>query len=154
MGPAQFVTDCVTNRKREVNETHIPQIRCIEPLSELGGQSFGKQLYKTAAVVRAFCFALFLLHDLAPMFQYACIIALLTAARALWRASRSNPRTRSSKAAEPGSSSSGIMLSFRAHIETLPVSPPFTGGWPRARKTRRSWPWLWCPGSRRVPRLS
>jgi hypothetical protein len=39
MRPAQFVTQCVTNRECPVKQAHVAQVGSIEPASELCGQS-------------------------------------------------------------------------------------------------------------------
>lgn len=37
VGSAQFVTQCVTNRRRQVKKSHMAQIGDIKPPPELGG---------------------------------------------------------------------------------------------------------------------
>ena len=50
MRPAQFVTQCVTNRKSLVEQTHVAQVRGIEALTELSRQLTGQRRQQLLAV--------------------------------------------------------------------------------------------------------
>ena len=64
MRPAQFVTQCVTNWKRSVEEAHVAEIRGVETASELGGKRVGQRRKETLSVRRPLRAVLLVLYDL------------------------------------------------------------------------------------------
>ena len=63
MCPAQFVTQCVTNRKRPVEESHVPQVGGIEAGAELCRKRLCQQRQKLLAIRGSGRAALLKLHD-------------------------------------------------------------------------------------------
>ncbi len=63
MGPAQFMTQCVTNREGLVKEPHVAKVRGVEPASELPGPRLGEHGEKSGAVFGAGSSALLEFHD-------------------------------------------------------------------------------------------
>jgi hypothetical protein len=63
MGPGQFSTQCVEFRVRQVKIAHVPEVRAVEPLAEVGREALGKGLNEVPAVVRAPTSLLLLLDD-------------------------------------------------------------------------------------------
>ena len=63
MGPAQFVTQCVTYWKCLIKKPHISQIACIKPFAEFRSQPSGQLFQDLLAILRAGFSVLLIFHD-------------------------------------------------------------------------------------------
>ena len=65
MGPAQFMTQCVTNRKSLIKEAHVPEVRDVEPSPKLRGERRSQGLQQLIPIFRPRRSTLLKLDDVA-----------------------------------------------------------------------------------------
>ncbi len=65
--PAQFVTQCVTNRERLMEQPHVPQVRRIKAAAKLRGQCRSQATQQADAILGPRPSSLLELHDVPPL---------------------------------------------------------------------------------------
>ncbi len=65
MGPAQFMTQCVTNWKSLIKEAHVPEVRDVKASPELSGERPSQGLQQLTPIFRPRQSTLLKLDDVA-----------------------------------------------------------------------------------------